>query len=79
MNYALFSIGVIAGFAFLPFILLSLPETATEDGTMLARMEYAGQGVAALAFGSLGLLYRKERFAAFVVLTSFAILAMMIA
>lgn len=56
-------------FAFVvgPYFLLGMPDTATGYGIAMVSAGSAGTAIAALMIGSLGLLYKPNRFAGFVV------------
>lgn len=72
-KYFIFAALIVAGFVFLPFLVLEIPETATTRGLLMVGAEYAGTGIAALLLGALGLLYKANRFSGFVVGTFVAI------
>jgi hypothetical protein len=72
-KYYIFVFLIVAGFGFVPFLILEIPETATSQGLLAVSVGYAGSGFVALLLGALGLLYKTNRFSGFVVGTFLAI------
>lgn len=71
-NYFVFSAAVIAAFAVAPFLLLDIPSTVTDRGIIMTSAGFIGSAISVLALGCIGLLYRPNRFAGFVVGTGVA-------
>lgn len=66
-KYLLFSGAVILLWVGVPFLLYGVSETATAQGISMVAADKAGTALAVLLIGALGMLYRPNRFAGFVV------------
>lgn len=67
LKYLAFTVLILLAFVCGPFIVYGIPETATVYGVVLVSAGFAGTALAALGAGALGLLYKRNRFAGFVV------------
>ena len=72
-KYVIFVGLVILTFVAGPYLLFGVPDTATTEGIALVSAGSAGTAVAALGIGSLGLLYKSNRFGGFVIGTLIAL------
>lgn len=66
-NYLLVVAAVIIFFVGFPLLTVNIPSTASSRGVTYITIGHLGTAIAVLAIGSLGLLYRKDRFTGFVV------------
>ena len=73
MKYLVFIGCTISAFIIAPYLVLEMSETATTLGLAMVAADYVGTALAALVIGALGLLYKPNRFAGFVVGTFIAI------
>lgn len=67
VKYLIFVGLVLLTFIAGPYLLLGVPATATGRGVALVSASSAGTAIAALAIGALGLLYKPNRFAGFII------------
>ena len=72
-KYIIFIALVLFTFSAGPYILFGVPETATGYGIAMVSVDSAGTAIAALGMGAIGLFYKRNRFAGFVVGTFIAI------
>lgn len=78
VRYVMFIAIVIAGFAFVPLILDPPHSEMPARGMAMLLAGGIGRGLAAVAVGCIGLLWRPNQFIGLVILTLFAIIAMMV-
>lgn len=72
-KYATFIGLIILMFVAGPYLLFGVPDTATVEGIAMVSAGSAGTAIAALGIGTLGLLYKANRFAGFVIGTLIAL------
>lgn len=72
-KYVIFVGMILLMFVAGPYLLFGVPDTATAQGIAMVSAGSAGTAIAALGIGALGLLYKSNRFAGFVIGTLIAL------
>lgn len=72
MRFLVFCLAVFLCFTAAPFLLHGIQDTASSSGLSMVAADSAGAAIAAFAMGSIGLLYKPNRFGGFVMATSIA-------